>query len=215
MERLENLEGRGASLCPRVHQLGRLTGVAGRTAHSTHHWFPRRFMRCRRCSSPLTVFFCPSPCLAPQNSSHQTPNVENDPPQGLSPSNPPSLSSGSFRCARAYFRKALESRAQPASVLRLDRKGLGGADTGPPPLASLRHSRRCFLQSINPSGQGCRRKITSFRSRFGQAQANLKALLFTFFLRLTQVIVYCNKDGSSGFTKEVGNHLLTTMALLF
>lgn len=147
MERLKNLEGRGASLCPRVHQLGRLAGAAGRTARATHHRFPRLFMRCRRCSSPLTVFFCPSPCLAPKNSSHQTPNVENGPPQGLSPSNPPSLSSVGFRCARAYFRKALESSAQPTSVLRLDRKGLGRADTGPLPW------RHCVTAGVASSSE--------------------------------------------------------------
>ena len=90
-------------------------------------------------------FSVPPRCLAPQNSSHRTPNVENDPPQGLLQSNPPSLSPSGFRCAGAHFRTAREPSAEHASVRRVSRKLLGQRDAGSLPRrypVSSRHALR-------------------------------------------------------------------------
>lgn len=130
--------------------------------------------------------------LAPPSSSHRTPNAENDPPQGPSQSNPPSLSSGGFRCARTHFRTARECSVQYASVRRGSRKRWAGRPPAPPPASFRpRPARVLFGRALTLCRLGC----ASVSSRIGRT--GVCRIPHSFLLRPTQVIVDLNKDGGS------------------
>lgn len=178
-------------------------------------------MRCRGHSLQLPVSFCPSPMLGSTNCSHRTPNAENDPPQGLSPSNPPSLSSGSFRCARAHFRTARELCAKHASVRRVSRKHLGGAYTWP---VSSRHSvsSRRVLGSRELTTPGWAAVGRELRSDVGLCGPRLTCRIlvcripyYSFFLRPTRGIIGHNKDGGSRFTMVTGKSFANKLGPYF
>lgn len=88
----------------------------GRSSCKPDLWLPWRFPRCREGIPRRSLSFSVPPrCLVPPNSSHRTRNVENDPPQGLSQSNPPSLFSCGFRCAKEHFGTAHEPSEEPTA----------------------------------------------------------------------------------------------------
>jgi hypothetical protein len=106
-------------------------------------------------SSPLPASFCPSLRLGSINFSHQIQNVENDPPQGLAQSNPPSLYPGGFRCGSAHFRMARKPSADHASVQRVSRKRPGQVDARPVPSRHFVGCGRAFcLDTTSPLWAG-------------------------------------------------------------
>ena len=131
-------------------------------------------------------FSLPPGRLDPPNSSHRTPNVANGPPQGLSQSNPPSLSSGGFRCARAHFRTAHEPSAEHASVRRVSRTLLSRTDAGPLPwrhfvIAGARHVQES-ANSLPAGLQPEKNYVPCWSSANLKAFSLHNSLLFIIFL---------------------------------